>query len=244
LTAPARSNARCGARRQGARCLLGTAALALACAAHAQFAGTLALASSNRYRGMGTGDAGPVLRASAMADLPVGAYGGVSDLWRTRDASLASAEGMVGWSGRVDALPPEWGWDAALHRAHYEAAGDKDFTEVMLGVLGPGFTLRSWYSPHYFGGDTHVFYTELNASRAIGGRWRAFGHLGRLHYGPAADYQERAPDRTDTLVGIGAYVDAWDFRLSRDGIVSGRARQDVDARRRRAAWILGASVAF
>jgi len=45
-------------------------------------------------------------------------------------------------------------------------------------------------------------------------------------------------------VGIGAYVDAWDFRLSRDGIVSGRARQDVDARRRRAAWILGASVAF
>lgn len=244
MTAPARSNARCGARRQGTRCLLGTAALALACAAHAQFAGTLALASSNRYRGMGTGDAGPVLRASVMADLPAGVYGGVSGLWRTRDASLASADALVGWSGRVDALPPDWGWDAAWHRAHYEAAGRTDFTEVMLGVLGPGFTLRSWYSPHYFGGYTHVFYTELNASRAIGTRWRAFGHLGRLHYGPAADYQERTRDRTDTLAGIGLTVSRWDLQLARDGIVSGHARSGLDARARRPAWIASASIAF
>jgi hypothetical protein len=89
-----------------------------------------------------------------------------------------------------------------------------------------------------------VFYTELNASRAIGGRWRAFGHLGRLHYGPAADYQERAPDRTDTLVGIGATLARWDVQLARDGIVAGRARGWLDARDRRPAWILSASVAF
>jgi len=244
LTAPAPGNARSGAWRQGARCLLGSAALALACAAHAQVAGTLALASSNRYRGMGTGDAGPVLRASVMADLPAGAYGGVSGLWRTRDAGLASAEAMVGWSGRLDALPPDWGWDVALHRAHYESAGGKDFTDAMLGVLGPGFTLRTWYAPHYFGGYTHAFYTELNASRAIDERWHAFGHLGWLHYGPAADYQARTPDRTDTLVGIGATLSRWELQLARDGIVAGQARSGLDARARRAAWILSASVAF
>ncbi|HEY8974408.1 MAG TPA: hypothetical protein VIN75_09335 [Burkholderiaceae bacterium] len=244
MTAPARSNARSGAWRQGARCLLASAALALACAAHAQIAGTLAVASSNRYRGMGTGDVGPVLRASVMVDLPAGAYGGVSGLWRTRDAGLASAEAMVGWSGRVDALPPDWGWDAALQRAHYAAGGDKDFTEAMLGILGPGFTLRTWYAPHYFGGYTHAFYTELNASRAIDERWHAFGHVGWLRYGPAADYQEHMPDRVDTLAGIGLTLSRWELQLARDGIVAGRARSGLDARARRAAWIASASVAF
>jgi len=56
--------------------VLAAAALAASCAAQAQFAGTLGAASVDRYRGMGTGDAGPVVRASAMLDLPVGAYGG------------------------------------------------------------------------------------------------------------------------------------------------------------------------
>jgi hypothetical protein len=244
LTAPATRKPRPGAWRRGARCLLGTAALALACAAQAQFAGTLALANSNRYRGMSTGDAGPVLRASAMADLPAGAYGGVSGLWRTRDAGLASAEAMVGWSGRLDALPPDWGWDVALHRAHYGSAGDRDFTDAMLGVLGPGFTLRTWYAPHYFGGYTHAFYTEVDASRAIDARWHMFGHLGWLHYGPAADYQARTPDRTDTLAGIGVTLSRWELQLTRDGIVAGRAPAGLDARARRAGWILSASVAF
>ena len=244
MTAPARSTATSGAWRQATRCLLAAAALVLSCAAHAQFAGTLGIASTNRYRGMGTGDAGPVVRASAMADLPVGAYGGVSGLWRTRDPGLASAEAMLGWSGRIDALPPDWGWDAAVHRTHYGGAGARDFTEAMLGLLGPDFTLRSWFAPHYFGGYTRTFYTELNASHALDPRWRVFGHLGWLHYGPAADYQPRTPDRTDTLVGIGATLARWDLQFARDGIVAGQARAGLDERGRRAAWILSASIAF
>jgi hypothetical protein len=243
LTASARSHATSGATRQAARCVL-AAAIALPCAAQAQFAGTLGIASVDRYRGMGTGNDGPVVRASAMLDLPVGAYGGVSGLWRTRDAGLASAEAMLGWSGRLDALPPDWGWDAALHRTHYDADQSKDFTEVMLGLLGPDFTLRSWFAPHYFGGYTHTFYTELNASHSFDAGWRAFGHAGWLHYGPPAEYQPRTPDRTDTLVGIGTTLSRWDLTLARDGIVAGRARAGLDAHGRRAAWILGASVAF
>ena len=244
MTATARRHANAGAGRQAARCVLAAAACALSFAAQAQFAATLAVASADRYRGMGTGDTGPVVRASAMVDLPVGVYGGVSGLWRTRDAGLASAEAMLGWSGRIDALPPDWGWDAAVHRTHYDGADSKDFTEAMLGLLGPDFTLRSWFAPHYFGGYTRTFYTELNASHAFDAGWRAFAHLGWLHYGPAADYQPRTPDRTDTLVGIGTGWSRWDFTLARDGIVAGHARGGLDARGRRAAWILGASVAF
>lgn len=244
MTAPARSTATAGAWRQAARCVLAAAAATLPCASHAQFAGTLGIANVDRYRGMGTGTVGPVLRASAMLDLPAGAYGGISGLWRTRDAGLASAEAMIGWSGRLDGLSPAWGWDAAVHRTHYGDNGGRDFSEAMLGLLGPDFTLRSWYAPHYFGGYAHTFYTELDASHALDDRWHAFGHLGWLRYGPPADYQPHTPDRVDTLLGIGLTLGDVDLQLARDGIVAGHARSDFDARHRRAAWILGASMAF
>jgi hypothetical protein len=224
--------------------------LALPAAAHAQFAATLGIDSVNRYRGTGTDDHGPVLRASVMADAAIGAYGGVSGLWRTRDAGLASVDAMAGWSGRFNALPalatlaPGWGWDVGLHRTHYAEGARYDFSEAMLGLLAPDWTLRTWYAPHYFGGRTHTLYTELAASHAFDEHWHAFGHLGWLHYGPAPAYQARTADRTDTSVGIGYTLEDWDLRLVRDGIVAGHARSDIDTRRRRPAWILGASVAF
>jgi hypothetical protein len=254
LKAPARSAAHttavAHACRQAACCALACAALALPCASHAQFAATLGIDSVNRYRGTGTPDVGPVVRASAMADSSWGAYGGLSGLWRTRDAGLASADALVGWSGRLNALAglvalsPDWGWDAAVHRTHYGPGDGHDFSEAMLGVLGPGWTLRTWYSPHYFGGDMHTIYTELDASHALDERWHAFGHLGWLRYGGGPSYETPIPDRVDTLVGIGATLSNWDLRLARDGIVAGHAHSDMDARRRSAAWILGASVAF
>lgn len=254
MTVPASSTARstavAGACRRAASWTLAFAALALPCAANAQFAASLGIDSVDRYRGLGTPDVGPVVRASAMADAPFGAYGGVSGLWRTRDGGLASTDAMLGWSGRLAALPglgalsPDWGWDAAVHHNHYGAGDGHDFSEAMLGLLGPDWTLRTWFSPHYFGGDMHTFYTELNASHAFDERWHAFGHLGWLHYGRGPYYDEPIPDRTDTLVGIGATWSSWDFRLARDGLVSGQARDALDARRRRGAWILGASVAF
>ena len=253
MTAPARSSAKAGAWRQAVSralaALAASTALALPCTAYAQFAATLGIESVNRYRGVGTDDVGPVVRASAMADSALGAYGGISGLWRTRDAGLAGADVLVGWSGRLNALAglaglsPGWAWDAALHRNHYGQDG-KDFSEAMVGLIAPDWTLRSWYSPHYFGGDMRTFYTELDASHAFDEHWHAFGHVGWLHYGRGRYDEARIPDRTDTLAGIGYALSSWDFRLARDGLVAGSPRSDFDARRRRAAWILGASVAF
>lgn len=231
--------------------VLGLAWVLLAGAAHAQFVATLGIDSVNRYRGTGTDDVGPVVRASAMGDSPLGAYGGVAALWRTLDAGLASIDAMAGWSGRLDALPgldglsPQWAWDVAVHRTHYGEEGTHyDFSELMAGVIAPEGSLRTWYAPHYFGGRIHTFYTELNGNHALDDRWRVFAHLGWLHYGVSSTWQARLTDRIDTLVGIGHSFDRWDLRLSRDGIVAGQARDDLASRRRRAAWTLGASTAF
>ena len=244
------TGAACRAARRVGFWALGLLPLVLAGAAQAQFAGTLAMASANRYRGTGTDDAGPVVRASVMADAAAGAYGGVAGLWRTRDAGLASVDAMVGWSGRLETLPglamlsPQWGWDVAVHRTHYGEGARYDFSELMAGLIGPEGSLRTWYAPHYFGGRIHTFYTELNGAHALDERWRVFGHVGWLHYGPSPTYQARLGDRADTVAGIGYAFARWDFRLSRDGIAAGHARDDLESRRRRAAWNLGGSVAF
>ena len=247
MTAPARRSIPFRAARRA----LGLALLALAGAARAQFAATLGVDSANRYRGTGTDDVGPVVRASVMADAPQGVYGGVAGLWRTRDAGLASADAMLGWSRRLDELPgledlaPQWALDAGVRRTHYgHASALYDFSEAMVGLVAPEGSLRTWYAPHYFGGAVRTFYTEINTSHAFDDHWHAFAHVGWLHYGPAPAYQARLGDRTDTLVGIGWTASRWDLRLSRDGIAAGHVRDDIDARRRRAAWILGASVAF
>ena len=254
MTASASSLAKAGAWRQAAsRALagvLGAAALGVPSAAQAQFAATMGIDSVNRYRGVGTDDVGPVVRASAMADSALGAYGGVSGLWRTRDAGLASIDAMLGWSGRLDELPalaalaPDWGWDAAVHRTHYGEGSRYDFSEAMIGLLAPDAALRAWFAPHYFGGQTHTLYVEYDASHAFDDRWHAFAHVGWLHYGPAPMYQARVPDRVDAQAGIAYTLSNWDFRLARDGTLAGRPRNDIDARRRGAAWILGASFAF
>jgi len=250
LKAPARSTATASAWRLAAPCALAVATIGLHAPAQAQFAGTLGIDSVNRYRGSGTDDIGPVVRASAMGDASAGAYGGISGLWRTRDAGLASADAIAGWSGRLAALPgldglaPDWGWDLAVHRTHYGGGERYDFSEAMAALLAPGGALRTWFAPHYFGGSTRTLYTELNASHAFDDHWRAFGHVGWLHYGPAPAYQARTADRVDTSLGIGLALSDWDFRLVRDGIVGGPAPDDVASARRRPAWILGASVAF
>jgi hypothetical protein len=223
-------------------------ALAVASPARAQFAGTLALASENRYRGSATEDVGPVLRASVLGDTAVGAYGGVSGLWRTRDGVLSSAETMLGWSGRLNAigalgeLDPAWGWDLGWHRVYYGDAPYADFSETMAGLLAPGWSARAWWSPHYYGSPWASVYAELNASRDFGEHWRAFAHVGTLRYARSGGW--RAPGRTDAMVGAAWVSDAWELRLARDGLLSGQVYGGFTSTRHRNGWVLSASVAF
>jgi hypothetical protein len=227
--------------------------LACAGATQAQVVGSLGIASQNRYRGTGTDDVGPVVRASVMADstsAPTdGAYAGLSGLWRTRDGGLANAEGLLGWSGRLNSLAsfatldPGWGWDVGVHRMHYGAGTRYDFSEAMVGLLAPNVSARVWWSPHYFGGRWASIYSELDGSLDLDDHWRVFAHVGGLRYGNTGPGRH-IPGRTDALIGAGYTIDAFDLRVTRDGLVSGHAIDELDSNGRTAAWVFSASVAF
>jgi hypothetical protein len=235
--------------RRWLHCAPAAVVLAAALPAHAQFAGTLAVASENRWRGTATEDLGPVLRASVQVDTSAGAYGGVAGLWRTRDGGLASAEALVGWSGRLNEigllsdLDPGWGWDVGWHRLHYGEAAYDDFGEAMAGLLAPGWSARAWWSPHYYGSPWSSLYAELNASRDLAEHWRAFAHVGTLRYGRAAGGWQ-PPGRSDASLGAAWVADPWEVRLACDGLISGRAYGGVTSPRHRVGWVLTGSVVF
>ncbi|MBC7666236.1 MAG: TIGR03118 family protein [Caulobacter sp.] len=151
MKTPARRTRIAGAGRRGGRralgvSLVGVSLLVLAGAARAQFAASLGIDSINRYRGTGTDDVGPVLRASAMGDTAFGGYGGIAGLWGTRDAGLASADAMVGWSGRLQSLPglaglsPQWAWQGQISAWAPSVDGTHAFTIVDDSTAGDSFT--------------------------------------------------------------------------------------------------------
>ncbi len=222
-------------------------------AAHAQYSGSVEIASKNRYRGTAIGDPGPVVRASLMADPTIpfldGAYAGVSGAWSARNGDLASAEALVGWSRRLNALPalsslgPDWGWDAGVHLLHYGGSSRFDFHELMVGLLAPGWSARVWWSPHYFGESRSSLYGEVNGSIDLADQWRLFVRAGVLRYGSSGS-DPLQPNRLDGLIGAGYTAGPWNLRLMRDGRTYLGAIGEIGPRRGTAAWVLSAGVAF
>jgi hypothetical protein len=236
------------------RCAIVAGALAGAADARAQVSGVLGIDSQNRYRGLATDDVGAVLHASVMVDTPARLYAGLSGIWRLHDGGLANADAIVGFSGRfsdidaLHALDAAWGWDTGVHRRHYGGENSGyDFSELMVGLLGPGFSARAWWSPSYFGQPYTSLYGEVNAAHEFDEHWRVFAHVGVLRYGtyyPWPGMPYRVPGRTDGLAG-GAYVNgAWELRLARDGLLAGEPFPGTEERQRAPGWILSASYAF
>jgi hypothetical protein len=229
------------------------AMLACALPAHAQFSGVAGIDSENRYRGLATDDIGAILRLSGMVDLPVGtagAYAGLSGLWRTHDGALASADAIAGFSGRwsdldvFQGIDAAWGWDAGAHRRHYGENSIYDFSELMAGLLGPGFSVRLWWSPHYYGQAYQSWYGDLNAWHEFDTHWRVFAHVGVLSYTTPAYVYWKPSGYTDALAGVSWASGPWELRLARDGLIAGEAPAGLDEHQRAPGWILSANVAF
>jgi hypothetical protein len=236
------------------RCTIVAASLAAAAGARAQVSGVIGVDSQNRYRGLATDDVGAVLHASVMADTPAYLYAGLSGIWRLHDGALANADAILGFSGRFSdietlrSIDAAWGWDIGVHRRHYGENTDYDFSELMAGLLGPGFSARVWWSPSYFGQPYTSLYGEVNAAHEFGEHWRVFAHVGVLRYGtfspPWPGGTNRVPGRTDGLAG-GAYVTGpWELRVARDGLLAGEPFPGTPPSQRGPGWIVSASYAF
>jgi len=128
-----------------------------------------------------------------------------------------------------------------------EGAARERGTEITSRTSSQGRSLRALLYP-----DATAFLRRPRASPAGRDRHPGVGTL----VGPAGAtratgrrpldeaLEARIPDRTDTQLGISATLSNWEFHLARDGLLGGRARSEMEARSRRAAWIVGANVAF
>jgi hypothetical protein len=240
-------------RARGVGAAVGAGVLACTLPAHAQFSGVAGIDNENRYRGLATDDVGAVARLSGMVDAPAGLYAGLSGIWRTHDGHLASADAIAGWSGRgsdLDALQgidAAWGWDLGVHRRHYGENGAYDFSELMAGVLGPGFNLRVWWSPHYYGQAYPSWYFDLNTWHELDQHWRVFAHVGVLSYRIPAGwppYETVFTGYTDGLLGVSWSSGPWELRVARDGLLAGDAPPGLDEHQRAPGWLLSANFAF
>ena len=232
-------------------------ALALASAlgapnlALAQVSGTAGLASTDRYRGLGSDGDGPVLSTSVTADSSIGLYASTAAHWNFREGTVADADGLIGFSRRFadpaegGAIDAAWAWDVAVHR---RLEGDQlvyASTEWMAGLLGPGFQARVWWSPDYDSLAWSTEYFDLGATRAIGAHWHAYAHVGYFHYDrhrAGSGFPYRPADRTDARVGVNWTQAAWSIGLARDALLSGVAYGTTS--QRHAAWIASVEVAF
>ncbi len=159
----------------------GTAAVAVICAtqACAQVSGSLALVSDYRFRGISLSQERPAAQLDVTYDHPGGWYAGLfGSTVRLANESHTGAQllGYVGYAGR---LRQDLSWEIGADYSTFPNAGDYDYAEAYWGIASDSISSRIYYAPEYFGHSSAV-YAELNGSRRLRKRLRAFGHLGAL----------------------------------------------------------------
>ena len=196
-----------------------TAALLLAAsAAHAQWSGSLALLSDDRYRGLSRSDGKPSARAAVAFDLPQGWYAGAvvsrARLWPGHSGALWQAYG-----GRSARWSPTLGWELGLSTVHHARASAYDFTELYAGLLAPRWQARLHLSPDHYGRGTASTYAELDTHWPLHERLRLVAHAGWLHVQQRPAYGRR--QRADLRLGVAGDVEALQWQLAWSGAERG-----------------------
>ena len=202
--------------------------------------GSVGVASADRYRGLESIVPGPVLRAGASLDTPMGLYASGAAQWLVDAHDWGRSQVLVGWTHPVAGA---WSLDTGVARSFFGADHDYDFTEWMVGAVHPDGTVRAWWSRHYFGQRPASVYVDGNASFALSSRWRAVGHLGWLTY-IGTQYGYRWDSRADALAGLAWSQGDLDVRLTVDGLLSGRPPSAETDGHTGAAVVLAVSRAF
>ena len=158
--------------------------LVLAAPARAQWAGNIALASDDMFRGYSVSAGDPALTVGVSAEFGSGFYGGVTAATAFGgDPSpvLNGSNQYFGYARRGEnGVSVDYG---VVHRYYTQYATNDyadDFVEAYVGVAFPALSLRLFMSPNYGGGGAPAAYAEVNATPFSRGRWSVSAHIGGM----------------------------------------------------------------
>jgi uncharacterized protein (TIGR02001 family) len=219
-------------------------ALSLAPAARAQLAGSVALTSDYRYRGLSLSDERPALSASVTYDHPSGLYG---ELTGVAAASHDDSLGYQVYAGYARRLASGASWDVGVTHTDVGGYGVAKYrvryTEGYAGLSFRNWSARLYYSPDYLGEGVRTLYANVDASMSPRPNLRLFAHAGLLAPLDADRYAEIRRNQYDAAVGAAVQVKAVELKLTLSGF--GPSSDYLASRRQaREAAVVSASYAF
>ena len=158
----------------------GLGLLAMPCAAHAQLAGSVALSSSEMFRGETISSADPTLTVGVSLDTGSGFYAGAS-------TSIAQGKEKPRFSALVQYLgyarrSGEWTAELGVIHRSYARIVDVDyrrgFFEGFVGLGFRGIKARVYVAPDYLIDGRSSYYAEVNARLLKVEKFQIEGHAG------------------------------------------------------------------
>lgn len=174
-------------------------------ACSAQWSGSVAWLSDERFRGDSLSRSRPTLEGAINGDLDNGLYAGsllsVGPL--SGHGDLKHAQLYAGYARPLVVRPLTW--DIGIVSYRFWHADDNyayDYSETYAALHGQRWHVRLAHAPHYFGGNASATYVEANAAHPLGSRWSLTGHLGGL-YSPAGMDEQPAGQRVRVDIKAG-----------------------------------------
>ena len=196
-------------------------ALALVCAmpaadARAQVAGTVAIVSDYRFRGVSLSRQNPAIQASIGFDAPNGWYAGVFGSSVELAGTGTRGVQAVPYIGVAAPVAGDLHWEAGADYSIFSSAHAYDYGELYAGITIRKLNVRVHYSPEYFGRAHASLYGEMNATQPLQDGVALLAHVGVLApLSSAPDpYTETVHNPVDVRAGVGIDVAALNIQLA------------------------------
>jgi len=208
----------------------------------AQFAGSLALISDYRFRGVSLSDDQAAAQLDVGFDHESGWYAGVFASNVRFYADSPTRVQALAYAGYAQRLLDGVSVDAGASYSDFPGQSDYNYSEVHAGFTTDNLSGRLYFAPNYFGQELHTFYGELNGSRRLAENIRLFGHAGMLQIasGPSAG----GASHFDARAGVEIAFRALRLQLSRVANQGASPAYPVSDSRINGTWTAAVSGSF
>jgi uncharacterized protein (TIGR02001 family) len=206
---------------------------ALGCAtpAAAQFSGSLAIHSQDRFRGHAVSQGRPTMALDLSYDHPSGVYVDViirGVLARHEGPKLLAVEENIGFAKQIRAdMSFDLGMTNSDYSKYYNGFRTAHYQEYYVGILTKRISAHLHYSPKYFGIPNYpTLYGDIDGAIPLTDKWRLTGHVGVLQQVGGRTLGPTGRTHYDYRIGGAVRLGAFDFLLEWTGGGPGKTYYD------------------